>query len=283
MRSSTIVIGLTLLIFCTSACQLNTEKEPKTEAAVEKKSEKDFTHLDAANSIMVLTYDDGMDTQQKTAIPQLNEFGFKGTFFLNNVTNRNAVVTWRNAAKAGHELANHTLFHPCPRQFGWAEEVTTENYTVEQILDEIRTVNSIIELATQTKELRSFAYPCSRITVGEKSYKEDLIQSGIVSFARHGSGDWPVIDRSGKDLDLMEVPSWSIQEGSNFEQLKGYVDKVIAEEGIGVMQFHGIGGEWLSISSEDHYSLMQYLNEKKESVVVATFTEAMEYVQTKQD
>jgi peptidoglycan-N-acetylglucosamine deacetylase len=51
-----------------------------------------FVHLDAfaqtsikwpygAKAAICLTYDDGMDTQLSNAIPQLDSFGFKGTFF----------------------------------------------------------------------------------------------------------------------------------------------------------------------------------------------------------
>src|SRR6476469_231010 len=77
-------------------------------------------------AIICLTYDDGLETQRTTAIPQLDSVGLKATFFLNAIQGSSAsdiigqtpeaVLGWTQAAKNGHELANHTLFHPCPER-----------------------------------------------------------------------------------------------------------------------------------------------------------------------
>src|SRR5436305_13494651 len=82
-------------------------------------------------AIICLTYDDGLETQLSTVIPQLDSVGLKATFFLNSIQGSSqsdiigqtpeAVLGWTNAAKDGHELANHTLYHPCPEKLGWAK------------------------------------------------------------------------------------------------------------------------------------------------------------------
>jgi peptidoglycan/xylan/chitin deacetylase (PgdA/CDA1 family) len=78
-----------------------------------------------SKAIICLTYDDGLETQLSNAIPQLDAAGIKATFFLNSIQGSSqsdvigqtpeAVSGWVNAARNGHELANHTLFHPCPK------------------------------------------------------------------------------------------------------------------------------------------------------------------------
>ena len=61
---------------------------------------------------IVLTYDDSLHSQLDIAIPQLNEVGFKGTFFLNGTFPPEDVIRWRAVGAAGHELGNHSVFHP---------------------------------------------------------------------------------------------------------------------------------------------------------------------------
>src|SRR5689334_18793879 len=63
-------------------------------------------------AIICLTYDDGLETQLSTVIPQLNTAGLKATFFLNSIQGSaksdvigqtpEAVLGWTNAAKDGH-------------------------------------------------------------------------------------------------------------------------------------------------------------------------------------
>src|SRR6188768_248277 len=59
--------------------------------------------------IICLTYDDGLETQLSTVIPQLDSIGLKATFFLNAIQGSSqsdvigetpkAVLGWTNAAK----------------------------------------------------------------------------------------------------------------------------------------------------------------------------------------
>jgi len=64
---------------------------------------------------VALTYDDGLNVHLDKVIPVLDSAGFKGTFYLTGcregVSRR--IEDWRKAAARGHELGNHTLFHPC--------------------------------------------------------------------------------------------------------------------------------------------------------------------------
>lgn len=64
---------------------------------------------------LVLTYDDALRSQLDIAIPQLHAAGFKGTFFLDGDITPAEILRWRKAQSTGHELGNHSVFHPCPR------------------------------------------------------------------------------------------------------------------------------------------------------------------------
>src|SRR5437763_5507814 len=64
---------------------------------------------------VVLTYDDALNIDISNVLPALDSFGLKGTFYISDYFGglRNQVLKWRKAAANGHELGNHTVFHPC--------------------------------------------------------------------------------------------------------------------------------------------------------------------------
>src|ERR1044072_6285274 len=64
---------------------------------------------------VVLTYDDALDIDLDHVIPVLDSLGLKATFYLSGYSGslHNRTEEWRALAKNGHELGNHTFFHPC--------------------------------------------------------------------------------------------------------------------------------------------------------------------------
>jgi peptidoglycan/xylan/chitin deacetylase (PgdA/CDA1 family) len=65
-------------------------------------------------AIIVLTYDDGINSQLNIAIPQLDSAYLTATFFLMGNMTEATLPRWREVGKKGYELANHTLYHPLP-------------------------------------------------------------------------------------------------------------------------------------------------------------------------
>ena len=241
-------------------------------------------------AIICLTYDDGLETQLSTVIPQLDSAGFKATFFLNSIQGSSqsdvigqtpeAVLGWSNAANNGHELANHTLFHPCPEKLGWAKAVAIDNYTVNKVITEIRTQNTILSLLDPNRKVRSFAFPCNNSFIGDTDYSKVIKDRGLVKFGRAG-GDSNSVITDFKHLNTMQVPSWHVWTGTTDQELIAFAEKVKKAGGMGVYQFHGVGGQIFQISRETHRAFLNYLKGHSDDYWVTTFSEAMEYV-TKQ-
>ncbi|MEO5683616.1 MAG: polysaccharide deacetylase family protein [Chitinophagaceae bacterium] len=149
-------------------------------------------------AIICLTYDDGLESQLTTVIPQLDSIGLKATFFLNSIQGSSlssvighspeSVLGWTHAANNGHELANHTLFHPCPEQIGWDKSVSIDTYTVDRIIQEIKTQSALLSLLDPGRKQRSFAFPCGNYLIGDTDYIPIIKKLGLITYAR-GGGD----------------------------------------------------------------------------------------------
>ncbi len=227
-------------------------------------------------ALIVLTYDDALESQLNNAIPQLEAAGLKATFFLTGDINSVTIPRWRKAAKKGFELGNHTIFHPC----GVVDDnpVSSASYTVHGILGEIEDMNHFL-YAVDGKFYRTYAYPCTETTVGNgKDYVDSLKLSNLIKYARVG-GDTDAVVTDFKHLDPLLVPSYGLEGNNTGEQLIAFVKNTVRKGGMGIFMFHGIGGDYITVSAEAHRQLVSYLKQHKKEIWVATFQEAMDYIE----
>jgi len=66
--------------------------------------------------------------------------------------------------------------------------------------------------------------------------------------------------------------------GSNGADMIAWVKEVEKSEGVGVVVFHGVGGDYLSVSAEAHQQLLDYLSSHRAEIWTAPYSEAMDYV-----
>src|SRR4030095_3352675 len=99
---------------------------------------------------------------------------------------KNRLNDWKKAAAEGHELGNHTLFHPCLGNMPGREWVKPENdmskYTVQRMINEIRMTNVFLQ-ALDSKTERTFAYPCGDMKIGDTTYIDSLKNDFIAARA----------------------------------------------------------------------------------------------------
>jgi len=225
-------------------------------------------------AVIVLTYDDAISSQLNTAVPQLDSAGFKATFFLmGSMINAQNIPQWRELAKRGFELANHTIYHPCSGKKD--TPMPWDKYTPATIIREIDMMNHLL-YTIDGKSTRTFAYPCTETTVGGKDYVDTLRKCGLVKYARIGGGTNSVIT-DFKHLDPLKVPSYGLEENTSGEKLIAFVKKVEDSGGMGIFMFHGIGGNYIITSAGAHRELLKYLKENKKDIWVTTFQDAMDY------
>src|SRR5882724_9448037 len=98
---------------------------------------------------VVLTYDDAINADLDNALPVLDSLGLKATFYLigSSPVVASRMQEWREAARHGHELGNHSLFHPCDGSLAGRSFVQADHdlsrYTVSRAVEEIRINNTL--------------------------------------------------------------------------------------------------------------------------------------------
>jgi len=226
---------------------------------------------------VVLTYDDALGVHLDKVIPALDSFGFTGTFYIyGNAPFFNARLNdWKTTAANGHELGNHTLFHPCNSRVegnDWVKaEYDLNNYTVKRITDEIKLANTLLE-ATDGKKKRTFAYPCGDKLVADTFYL-NLLKKDFVA----ARGTTPGMNYINK-VDLLNIKAYGIEDGSGGKLIK-LVKKAKKEQALLVIMFHGVGGEHgLNIPLAEHNKFLKYLDKNKQDIWIAPMVEIAEHI-----
>ena len=234
-----------------------------------------------AEVAVVLTYDDALDSHLDIAIPQLNEHKLPGTFYLSGArpSIRMRLHEWRRAAQRGHELGNHMLYHPCRKSLSnrsWVKPwQDLDNYTLEQFVDEVLATNSMLE-AIDGRKQRTFAYPCGDMTAGGEDVIPELKK--LVPAARLFSDDG---QHKISDRDFYRIASFDGAE-KNAEELIAVVEAARENHSLVGFMFHGVGGDYITVSSEAHKALVEHLAAHPERYWVATMEEAVAHLKREQ-
>jgi peptidoglycan/xylan/chitin deacetylase (PgdA/CDA1 family) len=243
-------------------------------------AQKESTNWNGKKCAVVLTYDDALNIHLDKVIPALNSFNFNGTFYLiassSVVTSRSE--EWRAASKKGHELGNHTLYHPCDGSLPGRDFVGKDNdlssYTVARAVKEIRTANQLLK-DIDGKSERTFAYPCGDLKIRDTLYYNYLQHDFVV--ARGVNQGF----LQAKEVDLTNVNSF-VENGTTATQMIAQIEEAEKAGSSIVFLFHGVGGEHsLNIDLEEHQKLLRYLKKREKDIWVTTMLDFGRYIQKK--
>ncbi len=235
-----------------------------------------------------LTYDDGLPVHYEYVGPALREAGLLGTF---NVLIRGDPLQhpeqWRLLAQAGHELANHTLFHPCRREpeegYAWLEECYDLcEYTPERMRAELEIANLILYLLDGKRE-RTFGNTCCNTTLGRGRREIQMDQLLSEQFvAARGPFNCQVADvKNG--LNLMQVGHFGAdKQHMALDEIIQTIERAAQTGGWAVFMTHGVGEGTHSMYMEksDHEKLVAWLAANKARVWTAPFIDVSKYVKS---
>jgi sialate O-acetylesterase len=226
---------------------------------------------------VVLTYDDALNVHLDNVIPALDSLNLKGTFYLTASSDAGTkrVNDWRKVAINGHELGNHTLYHPCDATregMSWVKpEYDLSKYSLKRIQDEIKMCNAYLK-AIDGKDKRTFAFTCGHKKVIEGEFIQSLASEFVA--ARSVRSQMHTFE----EQQLMDMDCYSM-EGTSGEKM---IELVKAAQNSGkllVFLFHGVGGEHgLNVSKEAHSQLVHYLKENEKEIYIDTMLNVAEHI-----
>jgi len=233
-----------------------------------------------ARAAVSLSYDDALDSQLDNALPALNAHGFRASFYL---TLASPVVSqrlpeWRRAAAAGHELGNHTLFHPCSRSAPGRDWVAPhrdlDKISVAQIREEVQLANAYLQ-AIDGQSRRTYTAPCTDPLAGGQPYLP-AVRGEFVAMKTRVGGVVPSLAA----LDLGDVATAG-PAGVSGAELIAIVRQAADKGTLASITFHGIGGDHLSVSKQAHQALLQHLADHPELYWVDSFVNIASYLQAR--
>lgn len=241
-----------------------------------------FAWPDGKTAAVSLTYDDGLDAHLAHVVPLLNTNGIKGSFFIASfpgvdhdwaLPNATSALSarhqaWLAAAGMGHEIASHTVNHPCVTAVnpGQSAGFRNQDYDLARITAELD--DSIVRI----KRLGAtapfgFGYPCysdvlgvgapsgQTVTVLGMQLPQGQVFTAEVAtrfFAARGSAEGIA---NPATLDIHSVPyvpagpRTTTDATPTLAELKAIVDMAIAQHGWVVFLMHGVAGDTLSTTN----------------------------------
>jgi len=234
-----------------------------------------------------LTFDDGMESQLSIAVPEMDQRGIQGTFYLNPKSDpgettedswKRRLSRWVGTQHTGHEIGNHSINHPCSLNI---KADFSPNNLLDMSLQDIE--NDLTEAQARLKTFfpdqvaTSFAYPCYETSVGRGlnrvSYVPVVARLFVAARARGELANDPIY------CDLHHLSSFPV-ERMPAPYLIGLVEQAIALHRWAIFTFHGIHEGHLSVSHVDLIELLDHLARRSDVVWTAPVAQVAVHIQS---
>ncbi len=230
----------------------------------------DFVWPDGAAGAVSLTYDDGLECHYEKVAPQLEQADVRGTFYPHGMAEdfRNHTSAWRELAARGHELGNHTLFHPCRNNPGIGPEFDLRQYGERRWCNEMELANWMLEQVDGQTE-RTFGNTCWDNWIGPDE-KPICLEQLIPKFFRAARGECTGAAVNPRCFNPYNLGTMSA-DGMDFETLQ---KKITTAAGAGqwlILSAHGVGAgtHKLFMSDANHECLLEWLEENRPRIWTA--------------
>jgi peptidoglycan-N-acetylglucosamine deacetylase len=227
-----------------------------------------------------LSFDDARTSQVDEGLALLKKTGVQVTFFVTPGGVEKRLDGWKQAVIDGHEIANHSLTHPCSGNYAFSSDNALETYTLETIAQQLDDANARIEKLLGVKPT-TFAYPCGQKFVGRdrnvKSYVPLIAERFVV-----GRGYMDESPNNPALADLAQAMGTAFDD-MDFLQMKTIVDAAAADGRWVIFAGHEIGRK--AYQTTDAGALEQlcaYLKDPANGIWGGTVAEVGVYVRDRQ-
>jgi peptidoglycan/xylan/chitin deacetylase (PgdA/CDA1 family) len=227
-----------------------------------------------------LSFDDARTSQVDEGLALLKKIGLEVTFFVTPGGVEKRLDGWKQAVRDGHEIANHSLTHPCSGNYAFSSKNALETYTLESMAQQLDEANGRIEKLLGVKPT-TFAYPCGQKFVGRqrnvKSYVPMVAERFLV-----GRGYLDESPNNPALADLAQAMGTAFDD-MDFSQMKTIVDAAAADGRWVIFAGHEIGRK--AYQTTDVRALEQlaaYMKDPANGIWIGTVAEVGAYVRDRQ-
>jgi peptidoglycan/xylan/chitin deacetylase (PgdA/CDA1 family) len=224
-----------------------------------------------------LSFDDARLSQIDTGLGVLNPTGVKATFFVLPEGVRKRLEGWKRAVASGHEIASHSLNHPCSGNFPWSFHNALENYTLEQMSQQLDEANVEMQQLLGV-HMVTFAYPCGNKFVGRgrqvKSYVPLIAEKFLV-----GRGYYDEYFNDPAFCDLAQAGG-TVFDDTDYIQMVKLIDQAAKQGAWVIFVGHEIGEKGFQVTDATALAaLCRYMQDPANGIWVDTVEKIGRYVQ----
>ena len=233
------------VFFAAAGLSVSSAQNYQSETAVNKTV---FRWPEGKQVAVSLTFDDARLSQADRGIPLLDRYGVRATFYVSPGSMMQRIDGWKKAVQTGHEVGNHSIYHPCSGNFDWSRSKALEDYTLQKMQDEIDSANRFIYGNLGIKAV-SFAYPCGQTYVGSGINTKSYVPL-VASMFETGRGWLGETPNDPLYCNMSQLTGIEL-DGKNFEQVKNIIESARATGKWIVFAGHetGDGGRQTSLLS----------------------------------
>jgi len=227
-------------------------------------------------ALICLTYDDALPVHRAVVAPALAERGLHGTFYVPAARDdlHLGLDGWRRVAEMGHELGNHSCWHPCRTrpEWGWKPSYRLEDYDRLRIRDELLLSNRVLHLIDGCSE-RSYGATCGDLTCGlgeGESFLDDI--RDLFTVVRSGVRGKPMTGAAHFVLSAFQVDHRRADEIiAVIETMCNLPDSWM------LLAMHGVGsGTHLNfMDADEHRRLIDWIADQRGWLEAVTVLEAV--------
>jgi peptidoglycan/xylan/chitin deacetylase (PgdA/CDA1 family) len=213
--------------------------------------------------IVSLCYDDGLPCHHEQVAPLLEQHGMRASFYP-HLQSRvlEQAAEWKRVAAAGHEIGNHTIFHPCYDQKWLDRTYHLKHYTPQRWRDEVKVANAVLNLIDGCRR-RTYGNTChdNHLGEGEKMVAIETLAADLFVAARGEHTRRPV---EMTNINWYNLGNKGI-DGCGFADVRDEITSLANEGGWILYTMHSVGSRdhTLHIDEQQHRQLITWLAEQQ--------------------
>jgi peptidoglycan-N-acetylglucosamine deacetylase len=231
IRSLVFLSLVSVFVFINSSSFCQTYGENNSSGTDQK-----FSWPKGKKMALSLTFDDARLSQIDTGIPLLDKYGVKATFYVSPGSFIERSDKWKLVVLNGHDIGNHSVYHPCSGNFTWSRNKALEEYSLQKMKTELDSASRLIKEMLGVDPV-SFAYPCGQTFIGRGIDVQSYVPLIAIMFET-GRGWLNEAPNDPVFCDLAQLNGTEL-DGKSFEQILKLIETAKAN------------GHWLILAGHE--------------------------------